>query len=75
MLNMLLQVLVDDQPMECATFGLHELQAAHRWVQCKIAFYSPVVVDLMVTIVAPDGYECVEFIPELSKVYPTIGCC
>lgn len=50
MSQMLIEVVIDDQPMECAVFGLFELAAAHQWTQEKVEFYKPVNVDVVVTI-------------------------
>lgn len=69
------EVLIDDQPMECATFGLHELQEARLWIDCKVAFYSPVAIDLFVTVTVDDGYECSELIPDYNSISPVVGSC
>lgn len=72
--QMLIEVLVDDVPLECANFELYELVEAHAWVQTKLAFYSPVLVDLLVTI--SDGNETlsIELIPEFNFTQ-VAACC
>jgi hypothetical protein len=55
--TMLLEVMIGEHKMECAEFKLHEGAAAKAWVDGKIAFYSPMVIDMLVTIKAHGEYE------------------
>jgi hypothetical protein len=73
--KLILVVLVDDCPLECGEFKLHELDLAREWVQEKILFYAPVVVDMLLTVEKDDEPVATELIPEFSKVYLTMGNC